>query len=249
MLTPWAIPATFLTALLLEHLLFRFRRAPDRTRPPYESACISSLSMLLFFRSESAWAYAAVAGLAIGSKVLIRFRGRHFLNPTNVAVLVGTLLLPGWISSGQWGHDTAFIFALLAGSSLILIRAGTLDSAVAFVGGLLGAQIIRKLAFGFEWPVVAHQFENGALWLFALYMITDPRTTPQRRAYRITHGILVAFVATTLLQLWWVRDSYLWALLLVAPFVPLADALSAKENRCIEPTPQPSVSPLLSRSS
>lgn len=247
-LTIWAIPVAILTGIVLERVLFRFRRTPDRRRPPYESACISSLSTLLLFRSESAWAYAVVVLVAVGSKVLIRYRGRHFLNPTNAGVLFGILCLPGWVTSGQWGYDVIFVFALLAGASLILIRAGTLDSAIAFVFGTLAAQVIRKLVFGFEWPVVAHQFENGALWLFALYMITDPRTTPRRRAHRIAHAILVAFIATALLQFWWVRDSYLWALLLAAPFVPLADALSAKENRCIDTSPQPSASPLLSRS-
>ena len=82
-----AIPVTVLTALVIEGLLFRFRNATCAPRAPYESALISSFSTMLLLRSSHAWVYALAVAIAIASKTLLRVRGRHFINPTNGAVL------------------------------------------------------------------------------------------------------------------------------------------------------------------
>jgi Na+-transporting NADH:ubiquinone oxidoreductase subunit NqrB len=227
-LSPWAVPITIATAVGLELLLFRFRRAKDRPRPPIESALITSLSTLLLFRSTEAWAYAAVVAIAIASKVILRVKGRHFINPSNGAVLLGSLLFPGWIASGQWGHDVVLVFALAGVAALILARAGRLDSAFAYLGGAFVCQALRVEVLGYRWEEVAHRFTDGALWLFALYMITDPRTTPTARWARIAHGVLVAVFGTALAQFYWVRDDFLWALLALSPTVPLFDWISAR---------------------
>lgn len=227
-LPPFAIPLTVAFACLLERLQFRFRRAEDRPRPPYESAAISAFSTMLLLRSTEVWVYLAVAGVAVLSKSLIRVDGRHFVNPTNGAVLFGATFLPAWITNGQWGHGALFAFCLASCGWLVTTRAGRLDSALSFLAGLLVFGALRVLVFGYRWPVLTHLFENGALWLFAFYMITDPRTTPTRRAFRVAHALSVAALAYFLLQFFYVRDSFLWALLALAPLVPVANWLSAR---------------------
>src|SRR5215510_13273659 len=97
------IAYTLASGILSESFLGTLRSTVRRPQPL--SAVISALSVLLLFRSSIPWTYPVVASIAIASKYLIRFRGRHWLNPTNFAVLIGTLLFPGWISSGQWGHS------------------------------------------------------------------------------------------------------------------------------------------------
>jgi Na+-translocating ferredoxin:NAD+ oxidoreductase RnfD subunit len=223
---PWAIPAAIAGAVLAEGLVFRWRRAADRPRPPYESAIISALSTLLLFRSESALAYAAVAVFAVLSKLVFRVDGKHFVNPTNGAVLFGATFLPGWISSGQWGQDVVLIFVLAAGATITLSRAARIDTALAFLGGTVAVQLARHFVIGYSWASVQHAFSSGAFWLFALYMITDPRTTPAARWARIVHGAGVAALAGALAQFWWVRDAQLWSLLALSPAVPLLDLLA-----------------------
>ena len=50
----------------------------------------------------------AAAALAIGSKFILRVRGKHLFNPANFGVGAALLVLPGtWISPGQWGSDVA----------------------------------------------------------------------------------------------------------------------------------------------
>ena len=39
------------------------------------------------------------------------------------------------------------------------------------------------------------QASNGAVLLFAFFMISDPMTTPQRRGARVAYAVLVALLA------------------------------------------------------
>jgi Na+-translocating ferredoxin:NAD+ oxidoreductase RnfD subunit len=198
----------------------------QRTPRPL-SATISSLSVLLLFRSSVAWTYPCVVLLAVASKYCIRWRGRHWLNPTNFAVLIGTMLMPGWISSGQWGHLAVLPLALGGLGILVLLRAGRLDSALTFLTLSSALECTRILYYGYPHPVdiFIHRLNNGALWLFTFYMLTDPQTTPQARWGRMLHASLVALVSFYLTEWWDGKDTPLWALLFLAPIVPVLDWL------------------------
>jgi len=170
--------------------------------------------------------------LAVASKYCIRWRGRHWLNPTNFAVLVGTMLMPGWISSGQWGHVAVLPLALGGLGILVLLRAGRLDSALVFLTLSSLLECGRILYYGYPHPVdiFVHRLNNGALWLFTFYMLTDPQTTPQARWGRILHASLVAFVGLYLAEWWYWKDTPLWALLFMAPTVPFLDWFHTARN-------------------
>jgi Na+-translocating ferredoxin:NAD+ oxidoreductase RnfD subunit len=165
--------------------------------------------------------------LAVASKYVIRWRGRHWLNPTNFAVLTGTLLLPGWLSSGQWGHLAILPLALGGLGILVLLRAGRLDSALTFLIWSSALECARILYYGYPHPIdiFIHRLNNGALWLFTFYMLTDPQTTPQTRWGRILHASLVALVSFYFAEWWYWKDTPLWALVFLAPTVPLLDWL------------------------
>lgn len=237
-LSPWSVPVAILTAWSVETALEwreRTQSLAEAWRSPLSgrrvSAVISALSALLLFRAETAWPYAAVVAFAILSKRIFRARGRHFVNPTNGAVVLGSLVLPGWIASGQWGHGVLLSFAFASGGLVVLTRAARLDTALAFLGGTLGALALRNLVYGHPWPTLGHAFTSGTLWLFALYMITDPKTTPQRRSARIAHGLWVAALAVFLQQVFYLRDAFLWALFVSAPLVPALDLWSARKSK------------------
>ena len=175
----WAVVVSTLAgSLLTEHGLSRLVRT--RSARPL-SALISGLSVLLLFRSSLVWTYPLVASIAVASKYAVRYQGQHVFNPTNCAVLLGTVFVPGWISSGQWGHAGWLPLALGGFGILVLCRAGRLDSAVAFLSTALVLDWLRISYYGYPLAVLSHHFQNGALWLFALYMLPDPKTTPARR--------------------------------------------------------------------
>lgn len=224
------IVSTLASGILSEYLCSALL-SPQRTPRPL-SATISSLSVLLLFRSSVAWTYPCVVLLAIGSKYFIRWQGRHWLNPTNFAVLVGTMVFPGWISSGQWGHLAVLPLALGGLGILVLLRAGRLDSALTFLTLSSVLECARILYYGYPHPVdiFIHRLNHGALWLFTFYMLTDPQTTPQARWARILHASLVALVSLYLTEWWYWKDTPLWALLFMAPSVPLLDWIHTSRN-------------------
>ena len=72
--------------------------------------------------------------------------------------------------------------------------------------------------------------QSGALLLFAFFMISDPRTTPDSRAGRMVFAALVAFGG------WYVQfrlyhtNGLLWSLAACALLVPLLDWLLPGER-------------------
>ena len=83
--------------------------------PQYDprSALISGLSLCLLLRTPTVWWAVLAAIITIGSKFVLRWRGKHLFNPTNIGIVALLLTGPVWVSPGQWG-STAFFAMLIA---------------------------------------------------------------------------------------------------------------------------------------
>jgi len=190
------------------------------------SALITSLSLTLLLRTELIGLAAAAAAIAIGSKFLIRVRGKHVFNPANVA-LVALMLASdqAWVSSGQWGSAAVGAFGLACLGFLVLTRARRAETTIAFLC-VYGAMLFgRALWLGDPWPIPLHQLQNGALLIFAFFMISDPKTTPDTALGRVLFATLVAAVAFTIQFIFYQPNGPILALILSAPLVPLIDVV------------------------
>ena len=190
------------------------------------SPLITSLSLTLLLRTDEPALAALAAAIAIGSKFLIRFRGKHVFNPANVALV--TLMLASdkaWISSGQWGSAAIGAFTLACLGFLVLTRARRAETTIAFL--LIYATLLlgRALWLGDPLAIPLHQLQNGALLIFAFFMISDPKTTPDTPAGRVLFAALVAAVAFTIQFIYYVPNGPILALVASAPVVPLIDTL------------------------
>lgn len=196
--------------------------------PPFDpkSALISALSLCLLLRTGSLALAAAAAALAIGSKFVIRVRGKHVFNPSNFG-LVAMLALTdrAWVSPGQWGSAALAAFAVACLGGLVVRRAARGDVTWAFLAAWVAIVAGRAAWLGDPVAIPLHQLESGAFLIFAFFMISDPKTTPDSRAGRILFAVLVAAGAA------WVQfglyrpNGMLWALAAAAPLVPLVDRL------------------------
>ncbi len=188
------------------------------------SALISSLSLCLLLRTNDLAVSAAAAVLAISSKFLIRWGHKHVFNPTALALAVVLATGFGWISPGQWGHVAWFGFFIACLGSLIVTRAARADVTSAFLSFYSGLLVARALWIGDPLTIPLHQLESGALLIFAFFMISDPKTTPDSRAGRITYALCIA-LTTCYVQFGLFRpNAPLWGLIVCAPLVPLIDA-------------------------
>ncbi|NIO43451.1 MAG: hypothetical protein GTO41_26845, partial [Burkholderiales bacterium] len=98
------------------------------------SALITSLSLTLLLRTDIVLLAMLAAAIAVGSKFIIRVRGKHIFNPANVA-LVSLMLISdrAWVSSGQWGNAAIGAFALACLGFLVLTRAKRAETTIAFL--------------------------------------------------------------------------------------------------------------------
>jgi len=201
------------------------------------SAAISGLSLSLLLRSESVLLLVAGAFIAVGSKFVIRIRGKHVFNPTNGAIVAIMLLSKHvWVSPGQWGSVAFFGFLITCIGGLVVNRAARSDVTYAFIIFWSALIIGRSLWVGEPMTIPIHRLENGALLLFTFFMISDPKTTPDSRAGRILFAALVAFGGWYINFRLFRTNGILWSLAATAMVVPVIDALlPAKRYQWHEP--------------
>lgn len=212
-----------LTALGIQFLGTRCSRLP-RFDPL--SPLITSLSLTLLLRTDDVMFAALAASLAIGSKFLIRFRNKHIFNPANFTLVTLMLISDhAWVSSGQWGSAAIGAFVLACLGFLVLTRARRAETTIAFIA-LYGALLFaRAIWLDDPMSIPLHQVQNGALLIFAFFMISDPKTTPNTAVGRILFAALVASIAYTIQFIYYQPNGPILALIICAPVVPVIDAL------------------------
>jgi enediyne biosynthesis protein E5 len=226
--TPTNIALIISTALATQWLCGRFI-AGVRFDPL--SPLITAFSLCLLLRTSAPEFLVLGAVLAIASKFLLRFDGKHIFNPGNFGIAVMLLFTNvAWISPAQWGSKTwaAFLFICLA--CLVLSRAKRADIAIAFLGSYVAILLVRALYLGDPLAIPMKQMQSGALLLFTFFMITDPKTTPDRRGARMLFAVLVAAAGAWLQFAHYMPQGLIYALFFASPLVPLLDRLFPRDD-------------------
>ncbi len=249
------ILAAILTCAILEVAL-TFRRSRSFVWPA--SAMLTGSGVALILRvpdtpvddpwtTHKWYVFAGVAAFSLLTKYVIRYRGTHVFNPSNIGLVVVFVVfgstrvepLDFW-----WGPLDSWMIAayavILVGGVLVTRRLRLLAAAATFwialaVGvGILAASghcMTARWAFapvcGFDyWRVIVTSPE---VLIFLFFMITDPKTVPAGRVGRVVFGLLVA-VASTLLMApqtdeFGTKVALLGGLVVVCAVRPLVDRL------------------------
>lgn len=187
----------------------------------YRSALITTLSLALLLRSTGLPWLVGASVIAIAGKFIVRWNGRHVYNPSLFGIVVTLLLTDrAWVSAGQWGQ-AAWFAALVAMVGLPVVHR-VVSGAIALVflssyGALL---FVRACYLNDPMAIPLHQLENGALLIFAFFMISDPKTCPDGRGGKIVYAAMVAAAAFYIQFGLYENNGPLWALFLLSPFVP-----------------------------
>ena len=163
------------------------------------------------------YVFALVAGLSLLTKYVIRYRGSHIFNPSNVGLVAAFLLLGStriepldfwWAPFDGW-MIVAYLI-ILVGGLLITARLHLLGMSAAFwltlavgIGVLAASGHCMTARWSFE-PVCGAHFWwvivfSPEILIFLFFMITDPKTSPAGRVARVAFGIGVAMVCTLLI--------------------------------------------------
>ncbi|NND76106.1 MAG: hypothetical protein HKN44_13970 [Ilumatobacter sp.] len=161
--------------------------------------------------------FVGVGAFGMATKYLIRYRGSHVFNPSNVALVAAFVVfgseriepLDLWWAPFGWEMLLAYL-VILVGGFTIGRRLDLTPMALAFwatlaVGmGLLvasGHSITARWSFTpiegmhFWWIVVT----SPEVLIFLFFMITDPRTVPQGKVARIAFAVAVGVLCTLLI--------------------------------------------------
>ena len=105
-------------------------------------------------------------------------------------------------------------------------RVSRWDLVLSFVGGFCVMALIEELITQNGFAFAYGPMLGAAFQIFALSMLTDPKTTPETRRMRIVFGLAIA-VVDGILRLMSIQNSLFIALLFVSAWVPLLRLVSA----------------------
>jgi Na+-translocating ferredoxin:NAD+ oxidoreductase RnfD subunit len=193
------------------------------------------------------WLFAVVAGGSLLTKYVIKYRGSHVFNPSNIGLVVAFLLLGSAVAEPLdfwWAPLNPPMLAayavILVGGVLITRRLRLLALAAPFwlvfatALGLLAASghcMTARWAFGpvcgvDYWRVIVFSPE---VMIFLFFMITDPKTVPAGRVGRIVFGVLVALASVLLMapqsEEFGTKVALLSGLVVICAARPLVDRL------------------------
>lgn len=190
------------------------------------SAMITALGLSLLLRVDHPATMVLASVLAIGSKFVFRMQGKHFFNPANFGILAVLLLTQdAWVSPGQWGDDGWYGLVFAGTGALVLKRVGRWDTTATFLGVYALLEALRNIWLGWTWDVFGHRLMSGSLLLFALFMVTDPRSIPNARLGRVVWAAAIAVLTFGLRNYCYVSTAVLWALFILSPLSLLLDWL------------------------
>jgi Na+-translocating ferredoxin:NAD+ oxidoreductase RnfD subunit len=193
-------------------------------KPNFVSGYITGISVGILIRSLWLWPYALCSAVSILSKYVIRWRGRHLWNPSNLGVCAIFFLAPEMAAglSIQWGNAVWVMLVIWVFGWMAVWRVKRLHICLTYVVSFLALGIIRSLVTGQAYLAGVAPITGPMYQLFIFFMITDPKTTVKTR--RGQCGVAFSLAAVeAVLRLYEQVYAPFYALFLVGPFANAAE--------------------------
>ena len=162
-------------------------------------ALLSGLIVALILSAAESWSVPAItAALAVASKYLLRTKQGHIFNPAALALVAASFLF----ATGQdwWGSlpnlPAPFVLVLLAIGLFVADRVNKLPMVLIFTGCYF--LLFAAYAYAGDPARVAEVFrapDVNATLFFALFMLTDPPTSPARYRDQVIFALIAALVS------------------------------------------------------
>jgi enediyne biosynthesis protein E5 len=179
-----------------------------------------SLALLIKPRADLLWPFALGGFLAIASKYVLQYRGRHLWNPSNFAISLLLLAAPASVSilSHQWGNELATNAVIWCFGLLIVSRVRLLHVTLTYVVCFVALAALRTQVVGGPFLAEIAPITGPMYQLLIFFMITDPKTTVSTVRGRM---IVAAVVALTEAAIRLSGDYHIAALAPLYPAPPI----------------------------
>lgn len=208
-------------AMLFEIILSRFMTGKVAN---LASSYISGISAGILVRSPEYWPFALCGALAITSKYVLRWRGRHLWNPTNFAISALLILAPEYVAtlSVQWGNTFWPMMIVWILGALITWRVKRLHITGVYVVSFVILSFLRSAITGHAFLAEVAPITGPMYQLFIFFMITDPKTTVRAKWGQSLVAFLIA-AAEMVLRLQENIHAPYYALAIVGPIANVVE--------------------------
>lgn len=170
-----------------------------------------------WWSTNGLYLFVLTAAVSVASKHLLRIGGSHVFNPSNLGLVACFLIagvdraFPQYLWWGPLRPPVAAALVVIAAGALRVVRPlGVLPMVGAYLATLavvVGFLALTGHGFFAIWHLgemrgvayVVHILASPELFVFVLFMLTDPRTIPPRGRERVVFGVLTAATSGALI--------------------------------------------------
>jgi Na+-translocating ferredoxin:NAD+ oxidoreductase RnfD subunit len=161
------------------------------------SSTVAAVSTLVLLRSEYSWFYAVAVTIAIASKyVVTNALGKHLYNPTDFAIVFLLSFFPRliFVRPDQFPTFVPLVGMIIAFGVMATVRARRWAVTLGYYATIFAIGLPLGAWLGYKSIWVLGPELNSSTLIFTGFMMTDPKTSPQRAARQWLFGAAIAFV-------------------------------------------------------
>jgi len=188
------------------------------------SGYITGISVSILVRSTFIWPYIITAAISILSKYVIRYKGRHIWNPSNLGLSWMLFFAPLYVAglSVQWGNNLVPMVVIWILGMFIVFKAKRMHITLAYVISFIALAFVRSLITNDPFLAELAPLTGPMYQLFIFFMITDPPTNVRSKKWQIIVVVIVALVEFVLRLNQFVYAPF-YALCIVGPVAKFID--------------------------
>ena len=187
------------------------------------SSLSTAIGVVLMMVSTDYSIYFIVIAIALAQKHFLSYQNSHFFNPSNFALMAGLFLFYNktHFVLGQLGHNIWLAVVVIIVAIAILYRIKRWIIPIFFLFSYL---ILQYFIVVLSDPMllmesVYYRFYSVSFIVFILFMLTDPRTTPQDSYAQLIFAFAISLFSTLLDYYYGFRVQHLFmALFFLSPW-------------------------------
>lgn len=195
--------------------------------PHPASAYTSGISVGILVRSPMLWPFALCSAVSILSKYVLRVKDRHLWNPSNFGLCV--LFFPAAYGlfdiaplNTQWGNNMWPMLAIWIVGLYTIWKVKRFHITATYIVAFVALAFVRGAITGDGFWTEVAPLTGPMYQLFALFMITDPKTTVSSETGEMGVTVLIAIVEFFLRLAEFIAAPF-YALFLVGPAAMLVE--------------------------